>query len=138
MNVLATAILTLMLVAQQNCSDAGEAIVTLIHAQPVAKVWVRQLVPLLFLCCQALSVALNDTPLDMGGTEPELGRCQGTGVSIAASSSPPHPGIFPIPVLDLAPTLRFPARSPLCKAQTPDLTDILQSFSTGQTSIREQ
>ena len=59
MSVLAMVIQTLMLAAQQNCSDAGEAIVTLVHAcalaQPVAKVWVRQLVPLLFLCCQGSS-----------------------------------------------------------------------------------
>lgn len=70
----------------------------------------------------------------MGGTEPELGRSQGTGVPIAAS--PPHPGIFPIPVLDLAPTFRFPARSPLCKTQNPDPTDILQTFSTGPASVQ--
>lgn len=58
----------------------------------------------------ALSDLVNDTPLDTGGTEPELVRSQGTGVPIAAS---PHPGIFPIPVLDLAPSLRFPARTHL-------------------------
>lgn len=84
----------------------------------------------------ALSALLNDIPLDMGGTEPELGCSQGTRVPIAAS--PHHPGIFPIPGLDLAPTLRFPARRPLCEAPNPNLTDILQSFSTGQANVRKQ